>query len=360
MTKPDSDTAPDAKPEHLLAVVVPCFNVEDHIAGVIEGLPEWVAEIVAVDDCSTDGTLAVLRKLASVEPRLRVVPRGRNGGVGAAMRSGYRAALDGGADLIVKMDGDGQMSSAELPRLLQPLVEGRADYAKGNRFRHVRDLGRMPRARLFGNVLLTFMTKLVSGYWRVFDAQNGYTAITREALEGLPLDRLDSSYAFENSMLSLLNIESRPVADVAMPAVYGDERSSMSVTRVLFSFPPRLVGMLARRLFLKYLVYDVSPIAIYAIFGSLLLGFATSFGGYHWWQSIRTGIPATTGTTVVALLTFLMGYMLLLQAVNLDITQSPPLREPREQLDLDAVPGRFSVCGDVPGPLSPYGQQPAG
>lgn len=339
----------DANRKHVLAVVVPCFNVEDHIAAVIGGLPAWVAEIVAVDDRSTDGTLAVLRELASAEPRLRVVAREKNGGVGAAMRSGYRAALEGDADFIVKMDGDGQMDSAELPGLLQPLVEGRADYAKGNRFRHVRDLGRMPRARLFGNVLLTFMTKLVSGYWRVFDAQNGYTAINREALEALPLDRLDSSYAFENSMLSLLNIESRPVADVAMPAVYRDERSSMRVTSVLFSFPPRLVGMLVRRLFLKYLVYDVSPIAIYVIFGSLLLGFATSFGGYHWWESIRTGIPAATGTTVVALLTFLMGYMLLLQAVNLDITQSPRLRAPREELDLDAVLGRFSVRGGVPG-----------
>ena len=339
----------DANRKHVLAVVVPCFNVESHIAGVIGGLPAWVAEIVAVDDGSTDGTLAVLRQLASTNPRLRVIARERNGGVGAAMSTGYRAALEGDADFIVKMDGDGQMNGAELPRLLQPLVEGRADYAKGNRFRHVRDLGRMPRARLFGNVVLTFMTKLVSGYWRVFDAQNGYTAITRDALDALPLDRLDPTYAFENSMLALLNVESRPVADVAMPAVYRDERSSMRVTRVLFSFPPRLAGMLVRRLFLKYLVYDVSPIAVYASFGSLLLAFAISFGGYHWWQSIRTGIPAATGTTVVALLTFLMGYMLLLQAVNLDITQSPRLREPREKLDPAAVPGRFSVRRGVPG-----------
>ena len=347
--KPDPDAVHDAKRGHVLAVVVPCFNVEAHIAGVIEGLPAWVAEIVAVDDCSTDGTLAVLRRLASEDPRLRVVARDRNGGVGAAMRSGYRAVLEGDADLVVKMDGDGQMDSAELPGLLRPLLEGRADYAKGNRFRHVKDLASMPRARLIGNVLLTFMTRLVSGYWRIFDAQNGYTAITRDALDALPLARLDPSYAFENSMLALLNVEGRPVADVAMPAVYGDERSSMRVTRVLFSFPPRLVGMLLRRLVLKYLVYDVSPIAVYAGFGSLLLGFATSFGGYHWWQSIRTGIPAATGTTVVALLTFLMGYMLLLQAVNLDIAQSPRLREPREELDLAAVPDRFSVRGGAPG-----------
>ena len=339
----------NAQARDILAVVVPCFNVESHIAGVIRRLPPWVAEIIAVDDGSSDDTLAVLRKLSVEEPRLKVIARERNGGVGAAMRTGYRVALQGAAAVVVKMDGDGQMESGELPRLLQPLVEGRADYAKGNRFRHLKDLAHMPRVRLFGNIVLTFMTRLVSGYWHVFDAQNGYTAITREALDALPLDRLDPSYAFENSMLLLLNVEGRPVADVPMPAVYGDERSSMSVARVLFSFPPRLAGMLVRRLFLKYLIYDVSPIAVYAIFGSLLLGFATSFGGYHWWQSIRTGIPSATGTTVVALLTFLMGYMLLLQAVNLDTAQSPRLREPREELDLDAVTRRFSVRPGVPG-----------
>ena len=326
----------------MLAVVVPCFNVEKEISGVIRTLPEWVAEIIAVDDRSSDGTLAVLGRLAREDPRLRVLARESNGGVGAAMVTGYRAALEGRADFIVKMDGDGQMDSAELARLLQPLVEGRADYAKGNRFRHVKDLGRMPRVRLIGNIALTLMTKLVSGYWRVFDSQNGFTAISRGALETLPLDLLDRSYAFENSVLSLLNIEDRPVADVPMPAVYGDERSGVSVTRVLLSFPPRFAVMLLRRLFLKYVVYDVSPISIYAACGSLLLGFGTGFGGYHWWQSIRTGVVATTGTSVVALLTFLMGYILVLQAVNLDIAQSPRLRDPREVLDVEEVRRRFS------------------
>ena len=339
--QPDDDPARH-RPEARARVVLPCFNVEKQIAGVIRTLPDWVTQIIAVDDRSSDGTLAVLATLAGEDPRLTIITRDSNDGVGAAMVTGYRAALDAGADFIVKMDGDGQMDSAELPRLLLPLLEGRADYAKGNRFRHVQDLGRMPRTRLLGNIALTLMTKLVSGYWRVFDAQNGYTAISREALEALPLERLDPSYAFENSILSLLNIEDRPVADVPIPAVYGDERSSLRVARAVFSYPPRLVRMLLRRLFLKYVVYDVSPIAVYAFVGSLLLAFGTGFGGYHWWQSIRTGVSATTGTTVVALLTFLMGYMLVLQALNLEIASSPRLREPREKLDLDEVRRR---CG---------------
>ena len=304
-----------------------------------------MTRIIAVDDCSSDGTLTLLRQLATQDARLLVISRESNGGVGAATVTGYRMALEVGATLIVKMDGDGQMDAAQLPRLLQPLVEGRADYAKGNRFQHVEDLVRMPRTRLLGNVALTLMTKVVSGYWHVFDAQNGFTAISREALESLPLDRLDPSYAFENSVLTLLNIEESPVADVPMPAIYGDEQSSMRVFAVVFTFPPRLCRMLLYRVLVKYLFYDVSPIAFYALFGIVLLAFGAGFGGYHWWQSIRTGIPAATGTIVVPLLTFLMGYFLELQAISLDIARSPRLREPKVEVDVSDVCRHFSGGG---------------
>lgn len=325
----------------LLAVVVPCFNVEKEVAGVVHGLPSWVGLIVAVDDGSTDGTVRMLRRLAAEDRRLEVIVRSRNGGVGAAMVTGYQVALESGADFIVKMDGDGQMDSKELPRLLQPLLDGRADYAKGNRFRHVRDLQRMPRVKLFGNILLTLVTKLVSGYWRIFDVQNGYTAISREALEALPLDQIERGYSFENSVLALLNLENRPVADIPMPAVYGNETSNMRVSRVVLGFPPRLARMLLRRLVYKYVVYDTSPVALYVGLGALLGGFGTAFGAYEWWTSIQTGIPATAGTVVAALLPVLMGFLLLLQAISLDIAQSPHLRDPRETLDLEEVPRRF-------------------
>lgn len=328
--------------QRLLAVVLPCFNVENQIAGVIQSLPHWVARIIAVDDHSTDGTLAILEGLAATDSRLTVVPRTSNGGVGAATVTGYRLAIESGADFIVKMDGDGQMDSADLPRLLLPLLEGRADYSKGNRFQHVCDLARMPRSRLIGNVALTLITKFVSGYWHVFDTQNGFTAISREALETLSLEQLDPSYAFENSVLSLLNIAGRSVADVPMPAIYGDECSSMRLTTVISRFPAKLLRMLLRRLFLKYVIYDVSPIAVYVILGLPLLAFGTSFGAYHWWQSIQSGVPATTGTVGLALLTFLVGYISVLQAVTLDIAQSPRLRARREQLDIREVCDRFT------------------
>ena len=328
---------------------MPCFNVEQEIAGVIRGLPSWVETAIAVNDGSTDGTAAVLNQLAAEDPRLTVIHRERNGGVGAAMVTGFRAALQSEADFIVKMDGDGQMDSAELPRLLQPLLEGRADYAKGNRFRHLKDLERMPRVKLIGNIVLTFVTKLVSGYWQVSDVQNGFTAISREALESLHLDRLESGYSFENSVLALLNPENRPVADVPMPALYGNERSNIRVGRILLGFPPRLARMFFRRLLYKYVVYDASPVALYVVLGMLSGGSGALFGAYHWWRSIQTGVPATAGTVVAALLPFLIGFLFLLQAVALDIAQSPRLREPREKLDLREVPRRFR-SGSAPPP----------
>jgi len=324
-----------------LAVVVPCYNVEGQVEEVVRSLPAWVSHVIAVNDASTDGTAEVLERLAAEIPRLHVFGHPANRGVGGAMVTGYREALRAGADLIVKVDGDGQMDVAGLPDLLRPLLEGRADYAKGNRFRHVKDLQRMPKMRLLGNIVLTFMTKMASGYWHIFDAQNGYLAITRDALRSIPLEKIDNSYAFENSMLSLLNIENRPVVDVPMPAIYADEVSSMSLAKVVFSFPPKLLRMFLRRLFLKYLVYDVSPISLYMFSGSVFLAFGLLFGGFHWWRSIQTQVAAPTGTVVLALLTFLMGFILFLQAVNLDIVNSPRPRSPERIIRPEDVPEAF-------------------
>ena len=324
-----------------LAVVLPCYNVEGQVEEVIRSLPAWVSHIIAVNDASTDGTAETLERLAAEIPKLHVLGHPTNRGVGGAMITGYKEALRGGANLIVKVDSDGQMDVAELPHLLRPLLEGRADYAKGNRFRYVKDLERMPRMRLLGNIALTFMTKMASGYWHIFDAQNGYLAITRETLESIPLDKIDNSYAFENSMLSLLNVENWSVADVPMPAIYADEVSSMSLARIVFSFPPKLLRMFLRRLFLKYLIYDVSPISIYMITGSALLAFSILFGGFHWWRSIQTQVAEPTGTVVLALLTFLMGFTLCLQAINLDIVNSPRPRSPEKIIAPEDVPGLF-------------------
>ena len=266
------------------------------------------------------------------------------------MATGFAAALELGADLIVKMDGDGQMDPAYLPELLQPLIEGRAAYAKGNRFRHIPGLRSMPWGRLAGNLGLTFLTKVTSGCWHIFDPQNGYIAITREALASLPLSRVEKGYCFENWMLTQVGIHDLPVIDVPMPARYGDETSSLRVHRALFGFPVRLLRLLLERLTFRYVVYDLSPVALYLLCCFGLFGFAGVFGGYHWWRSISTGVAAPTGTVALALWPALMGFQLFLNAVDLDIRNSPkplPLRRLLTRNELVARLG--GSAADSPG-----------
>ena len=216
-------------------VVIPAYNVAAYIGSVLRGLPDFVDTITVVDDGSADGTAEAARAVG--DPRVTVLQSPVNEGVGAAMARGFKHALGQGAGIIVKMDGDGQMDPADLARLLEPIVEGRCEYAKGNRFLMSRELDIMPRARLAGNFVLTFLTKLASGYWNVFDPQNGYVAITSDALGLLDLDRLSRRYFFENDMLINLNILNFRVKDVPLPAQYGDERSSLRIKRILVTFP---------------------------------------------------------------------------------------------------------------------------
>ena len=304
-----------------VAVVIPCFNVERHIADVIESVPETVHTIVVVDDGSTDNTWGVVEHLA--DPRVVRVRHDENQGVGAAMRTGYRVALDRKAQVCVKMDGDGQMAAADLPRLLEPLLAGTADYAKGNRFREVGALAVMPRLRLIGNGLLSFLTKLVSGYWSVFDPTNGYTAIRAEVLEQLDLGRLNRGYFFETSMLVELNILGAVIRDIDIAARYRGERSSMRLGAVLLGFPPLLVRGLARRFFWRYMIRDFNALTLCVLMGVPWMAFGVVFGAYHWWRSIATGVLATTGTVILATLPIILGFQCLLVALVLDILYQP-------------------------------------
>jgi glycosyltransferase involved in cell wall biosynthesis len=206
-----------------VAVVIPCYRVAQHIAGVIRSIPPEVSEIILVDDASPDRVVAKAR--ATGDPRLRVLRHARNRGVGGAMVTGYRESLQLGADVIVKVDGDGQMDLTQLPALVEPLLQAEADYTKGNRWCHTAALARMPWRRRWGNLLLSFATKMVSGYWRVFDPCNGYTAIRASTLRLLSFEHIASGYFFETSMLVELAIERATVRDVFLPCIYGEEKA---------------------------------------------------------------------------------------------------------------------------------------
>ena len=305
--------------------MIPCYNVAPHIAGVISAMPDYVDQVVAVDDGSRDDTLKALE--AAKDKRVEVLRHEKNRGVGAAMRTGLARGGQGDADILVKVDGDGQMDLADLVKLLDALVENpRSGYAKGNRLFDQKALSKMPRLRLIGNFALTFLTKLASGYWYVVDPQNGYLAIRRDVWERLDPDRISDGYFFENDMLVCLNILDIPVTDVPIPARYGDERSYLRVRRVLFPFSFLLLRRTFYRVWAKYMLRDFSPIALFLLTGLPLFFWGVVFGAYQWWSHLQQGIATPTGTVIVAVVPLILGFQLLLQALVLDIQNSPRTR----------------------------------
>jgi glycosyltransferase involved in cell wall biosynthesis len=304
-----------------VAVVVPAYNVAKQIAGVVAGMPELVDEIIVVEDAGSDDTARIVRAIR--DPRLTLIEHAVNQGVGGATLSGFRSALERGADVVVKMDGDGQMDPAFLPALLEPIVTEGYSYAKGNRFLREDSLRDMPTIRLVGNFILTFLTKLASGYWHVFDPVNGYLAIDAATLRKLPLARIARRHFFESDMLIHLNVFRARVKDVAMPARYGDEQSTLRVSRVLVTFPLFLVKGFWYRIYERHVLREFSPVAVFWILGSLLLGWGTVFGATTWLYSIWYGRPATTGTVMLSVLPFILGFQLVLQAILTEIQESP-------------------------------------
>ena len=239
------------------------------------------------------------------------------------MTTGFKRALKDGAHIIVKMDGDGQMDPAYVSALLDPLVEDGYSYAKGNRFLDNTRLRQMPTHRLIGNYGLTFLTKLASGYWHVVDPQNGFVAVKADALKSIDLDHLAKRYFFENDMLVHLNIFGVRVKDVAIPARYGDEKSSMSISEVLVTFPFYLWKRFWYRIYQKDVLRDFSPVALFWVTGLGLFTWGFLFGAYTWGKSTFLHQIATTGTVMLSVLPLVLGFELILQAIILEIKESP-------------------------------------
>jgi len=304
-----------------IAVIIPAYQASATIGAVIRDIPEFVDEIIVVDDGSLDDTRQAA--LEAGDPRLTCLRRDRNGGVGAAMVTGFTHALGTEADICVKMDADGQMDPERLKELLRPITEQGFDYTKGNRFYDLLALSRMPLPRRLGNVALSFMTKAASGYWNVYDPQNGYIAIRSETLARLDLNELDRGYFLENSMLVQLNVLNARVAEVPIAAVYGNGRSAMSLPRVMHVFPFKLLRAWLWRIRLKYFGMDFSPIAILLVLGALLLLGGSAYGSYEWIRHVIARAPTPAGAVMLAALPVLVGVQLLLTALILEIQQTP-------------------------------------
>jgi dolichol-phosphate mannosyltransferase len=305
-----------------VAVVIPCFNVRAQILSVLEKIGAEVQRIYVVDDqcpqASGDYVLEHCR-----DPRVQVLHNPYNLGVGGAVMAGYQAAYAAGAQIIVKIDGDGQMDPALLPQLILPIVSGRADYCKGNRFFHLEQIRQMPKLRLFGNAGLSMLAKLSCGYWKIFDPTNGYTAIDARLIGHLPLERISARYFFETDLLFRLNTLRAVVCDVPMHACYGDERSNLNIARILPEFCVKHARNFSKRFVYNYLLRDMSLASLQLLLGLAMLLFGTSYGAYHWHASIETGVLATPGTIMIASLPIISGLQLVLAFFAYDIANEP-------------------------------------
>jgi glycosyltransferase involved in cell wall biosynthesis len=302
---------------------MPAYRAAGDIARVIQAIPDFVSAIFVVDDHSPDNTVEIVSGLAARDGRIHLIRHPDNRGVGGAVMSGYRAAWEAGAAIIVKMDSDGQMDPRYLLPLIDPLLERKADYTKGNRFLHMRALRAMPPLRQLGNLGLSFITKIATGYWNIFDPTNGYTAIRAALVPLLDPGWIDSRYFFETSLLLELSRLRVVVRDVPIPARYDGESSSLSEVDTLFRFPPKLLRGFFRRILIQYFIRDFSTFSFLLLTGLAFTLFGAAWGIYHWRLSDLTHTPATTGTVMIAILPIILGIQFLLQALALDIQNIP-------------------------------------
>lgn len=304
-----------------IVVVIPAFKASRTIQRVIQEIGEEVHHIVVVDDACPQGSGDAAER--SSDPRVIVKRLDKNLGVGGAMLEGYSLALGLAPDVIVKLDADGQMDPALIPTLVEPILSGFSDYAKGNRFHNFRSLKAMPRVRLMGNSVLSIWNKVSSGYWSVNDPTNGFTAISREALEGIDLSRVSNTYFFESDMLFNLSLQNAVVRDVPMDAKYGEEESSLKIRRVLMEFPIKHTRNLLRRIAYKYFLREWSAGTIELLASGALLLWGTWLALMSYFQGIASGAGITPGQVTLSAVGLILGFQLLLSFLNYDIATEP-------------------------------------
>ena len=301
-----------------VAVVVPAHNESRLIGRVVTTSPQLVDHVIVVDDASTDATADAARDTA--DARLEVIELEQNQGVGGAILAGHRRALELDADVSVVMAGDAQMDPDHLPALLDPIADGSAQFTKANRFYAYGSFDGMPRHRVFGNVVMSFMTKAASGYWGLFDPQNGYTAIHRTALERLTFDRIAKRYDFENDLLIHLNILGVTARDVPVPALYAEEVSGMRLGKVAPALLARLWRGFWHRIWRKYVLQSFSPVALMLFSGLALLLVGLAVGIFILANTLGPPV-ASAGTVVMCVGPLLSGLHLLIFALFLDIQE---------------------------------------
>jgi len=305
-----------------IAVIIPSYKVIKHIQGVIDEIPDFIWRIYVVDDLCPEKSGEFVEKNI-VDDRVKVIYHQVNKGVGGAVMSGYQVGIEEGAEIMIKIDGDGQMDPSLIPSIIEPILSGDADYSKGNRFYDLEEISAMPKVRLVGNAVLSLMTKLSSGYWDLFDPTNGFTAIHRDVAKHLPFKKISERYFFETDMLFRLNTLRATVIDVPMDAKYGDEESNLKISNTIFEFLFKHARNLNKRIFYNYYLRDLSLASLELPLGMLMLLFGITYGVYHWFTALNAGVLAPTGVVMTAAMPVLMGLQLVLAFLGQDIASVP-------------------------------------
>jgi len=307
--------------EHV-AVVIPCYKVRQQILLVIAQIGPEVTTIFVVDDCCPEGSGDYVAENC-IDERVVILRHEVNQGVGGAVMTGYKAAIAANVDVIVKIDGDGQMDPALITNFIDPILNGEADYTKGNRFYDLEKISAMPRMRLFGNAVLSFMTKLSSGYWTLFDPTNGYTAIHREVARHLPFHKISHRYFFETDVLFRLNTLRAVAVDIPMDAKYEDEVSNLKISKIIGEFLRKHTRNMFKRIFYNYYLRDMSLASIEMPIGLLMIVFGIGFGLFHWLTSSYTHQPTPLGTIMFSALPIIIGIQFVLAFLSYDINSVP-------------------------------------
>ena len=304
-----------------IAVIIPCYRVKKHILSVIKRIGPEVKTIYLVDDCCPEESGRYVEQ-QKIDARIIFLKNEKNLGVGGAVMVGYSQALVDSIDIIIKVDGDGQMDPALISVLIKPIVDGVADYTKGNRFYNLDQLRTMPKIRIFGNAILSLINKITSGYWNIFDPTNGFTAIHRKALSLLPLDLISKRYFFETDMLFRLNTIKAVVEDVPMNSFYGNEISGIKIFNTIFEFSYKHLVNLSKRIFYNYFLRDMSIASFELPIGISMLIFGIIYGLKNWLFN-SSGIPATAGTVMLSATMIIVGTQFILAFLSYDIGSVP-------------------------------------
>jgi glycosyltransferase involved in cell wall biosynthesis len=305
-----------------ISVVIPCYRVKKHILSVIKSIGPEVQKIYVVDDKCPEKTGDFVKNNCQ-DLRVNLLFNPINRGVGGAVMTGYKRAIDDGADIIVKIDGDGQMDPSLILTFIDPIVMGLADYTKGNRFFNLEELHSMPKLRVFGNAMLSFFTKFSSGYWNIFDPTNGYTAIHSNVAKLLPFQKISNRFFFETDMLFRLYLLRAVVIDIPIKSIYSNEKSNLKIHKIIFEFLIKHLINFLKRIFYNYFLRDMSVASFELIFGFIFIFFGLSYGILNWYEYLQIGINAPSGTVMLSAMPIIIGIQFILGFISYDVHMVP-------------------------------------